>query len=86
MLLCLIITVEPQGHGPKIPDCGPCASDTDPLLSVGRFTGMGFCWGLMVGPILMGLVNGAHIVTAGVTVRGLLNIAAFSGSDVSSYG
>ena len=42
--------------------------------------------GLEVGPILMGLGNRAHIVTPGVTVRGLLNIAALAGSDVSSYG
>ena len=42
--------------------------------------------GLEVGPILMGMGNRAHIVTAGVTVRGLLNIAALAGSDVSSYG
>ncbi len=42
--------------------------------------------GLEVGPILMGLGNKAHIVTPGVTVRGLLNIAALAGSDVSSYG
>ena len=42
--------------------------------------------GLEVGPILMGMGNKAHIVTPGVTVRGLLNIAALAGSDVSSYG
>lgn len=42
--------------------------------------------GLEVGPILMGLGNRAHIVTPGVTSRGLLNIAALAGSDVSSYG
>ncbi|EPX77054.1 NADP-dependent malic enzyme [Litoreibacter arenae] len=42
--------------------------------------------GLEVGPILMGMGNRAHIVTPGVTVRGLLNIAALAGSDVSSYG
>ena len=42
--------------------------------------------GLEVGPILMGMGNQAHIVTPGVTVRGLLNIAALAGSDVSSYG
>ncbi len=42
--------------------------------------------GLEVGPILMGMGNKAHIVTPGVTPRGLLNIAALAGSDVSSYG
>jgi malate dehydrogenase (oxaloacetate-decarboxylating)(NADP+) len=42
--------------------------------------------GLEVGPILMGMGNRAHIVTPGVSVRGLLNIAALAGSDVSSYG
>ena len=42
--------------------------------------------GLEVGPILMGMGNRAHIVTAGVTVRGLLNIAALAGSDVYRYG
>ncbi len=42
--------------------------------------------GLEVGPILMGMGNRAHIVTPGVTARGLLNIAALAGSDVSSYG
>ena len=41
--------------------------------------------GLEVGPILMGMGNRAHIVTPGVTVRGLLNIAALAGSPVSSY-
>ncbi|GGE22563.1 phosphate acetyltransferase [Aureimonas endophytica] len=41
--------------------------------------------GLEVGPILMGMGNRAHIVTAGVTVRGLLNIAALAGTPVSSY-
>jgi len=41
--------------------------------------------GLEVGPILMGMGNRAHIVTPGVSVRGLLNIAALAGSDVSSY-
>jgi len=39
-----------------------------------------------VGPILMGMGNCAHIFTAGFIVRGLLNIAALAGSDVSSYG
>lgn len=42
--------------------------------------------GLEVGPILMGMGNRAHIVTPGVSVRALLNIAALAGSDVSSYG
>ena len=42
--------------------------------------------GLEVGPILMGMGNRAHIVTPSVTTRGLLNIAALAGSDVSSYG
>ena len=42
--------------------------------------------GLEVGPILMGMGNRAHIVTPGVTTRGLLNTAALAGSDVSSYG
>jgi malate dehydrogenase (oxaloacetate-decarboxylating)(NADP+) len=39
--------------------------------------------GVEVGPILMGMGNRAHIVTPGVTARGLLNIA---GMPVSSYG
>ncbi|MGR3757027.1 MAG: NADP-dependent malic enzyme [Tranquillimonas sp.] len=42
--------------------------------------------GIEVGPILMGMGNRAHIVTPGVTVRGLLNIAALAGMPVSSYG
>ncbi len=42
--------------------------------------------GVEVGPILMGMGNKAHIVTPGVTARGLLNIAALAGSDVQSYG
>ena len=42
--------------------------------------------GLEVGPILMGMGNRAHIVTPGVTVRGLLNITALAGTPVSSYG
>ncbi|NHF72755.1 NADP-dependent malic enzyme [Paracoccus xiamenensis] len=41
--------------------------------------------GLEVGPILMGMGNRAHIVTPGITVRGLMNIAALAGSNVSSY-
>lgn len=42
--------------------------------------------GIEVGPILMGMGNRVHIVTPGVTPRGLLNMAALAGSDVSSYG
>ncbi|MBO0661702.1 NADP-dependent malic enzyme [Jiella sp. MQZ9-1] len=42
--------------------------------------------GLEVGPILMGMGNRSHIVTPGVTVRGLLNTAALAGSAVASYG
>ncbi|WBU65305.1 NADP-dependent malic enzyme [Paracoccus aerodenitrificans] len=42
--------------------------------------------GLEVGPILMGMENRAHIVTPGITVRGLMNISALAGSNVSSYG
>ncbi len=42
--------------------------------------------GLEVGPILMGMGNKAHIVTPGVTARGLLNIAALAGADVATYG
>ncbi|MGR3481485.1 NADP-dependent malic enzyme [Salipiger marinus] len=42
--------------------------------------------GLEVGPILMGMGNRAHIVTPGVTPRGLLNIAALAGADVATYG
>ncbi|SDD71295.1 malate dehydrogenase (oxaloacetate-decarboxylating)(NADP+) [Paracoccus isoporae] len=41
--------------------------------------------GLEVGPILMGMENRAHIVTPGITVRGLINIAALAGANVSSY-
>ncbi|WP_313136820.1 NADP-dependent malic enzyme [Paracoccus jeotgali] len=41
--------------------------------------------GLEVGPILMGMGNRAHIVTPGITVRGLMNIAALAGSNVSTY-
>ena len=41
--------------------------------------------GLEVGPILMGMGNRAHIVTPGVTPRGLLNIVALASADVSSY-
>ena len=42
--------------------------------------------GLEVGPILMGMGNRAHIVTPNVTARGLLNIAALAGADLTSYG
>jgi malate dehydrogenase (oxaloacetate-decarboxylating)(NADP+) len=42
--------------------------------------------GIEVGPILMGMGNRVHIVTPSITVRGLLNIAALAGSEVSSYG
>jgi malate dehydrogenase (oxaloacetate-decarboxylating)(NADP+) len=42
--------------------------------------------GLEVGPILMGMGNRAHIVTPGVTARGLLNMAALAGTPVSIYG
>lgn len=42
--------------------------------------------GLEFGPILMGMANRAHIVTPAVTPRGLLNIAALAGADVSSCG
>ncbi|MBE1292828.1 MAG: NADP-dependent malic enzyme [Shimia sp.] len=42
--------------------------------------------GLEVGPILMGMGNRAHIVTPSITVRGLLNIAALAGTEVSTYG
>lgn len=42
--------------------------------------------GLEVGPILMGMGNRAHIVTPGVTARGLLNMAAVAGTPVSNYG
>ncbi|WP_371227231.1 NADP-dependent malic enzyme [Roseovarius sp. 2305UL8-3] len=42
--------------------------------------------GLEVGPILMGMGNRAHIVTPGVTPRGLLNMAAIAGTPVAKYG
>jgi len=42
--------------------------------------------GLEVGPILMGMGNRAHIVTPGVTARGLLNMAAVAGTPVAHYG
>ena len=34
----------------------------------------------------VGMGNRAHIVTPSITVRGLLNVAALAGSEVSSYG
>jgi malate dehydrogenase (oxaloacetate-decarboxylating)(NADP+) len=42
--------------------------------------------GIEVGPILMGMGNRAHIVTPSITVRGLLNVAALAGTEVSTYG
>ena len=42
--------------------------------------------GLEVGPILMGMGNRAHIVTPGITARGLLNMAAIAGTPVAHYG
>jgi len=42
--------------------------------------------GLEVGPILMGMGNRVHIVTPGVTARGLLNMAAIAGTPVKHYG
>jgi malate dehydrogenase (oxaloacetate-decarboxylating)(NADP+) len=42
--------------------------------------------GLEVGPILMGMGNRAHIVTASITARGLLNMAAIAGTPVAQYG
>ncbi|MCF3595608.1 NADP-dependent malic enzyme [Rhodobacteraceae bacterium LMO-12] len=42
--------------------------------------------GLEVGPILMGMGNRAHIITPGVTPRGLLNMAAVAGTPVEHYG
>ena len=42
--------------------------------------------GLEVGPILMGMGNRAHIVTASITARGLLNISALAGTPVAQYG
>ncbi|MCZ0812973.1 MAG: NADP-dependent malic enzyme [Pseudomonadota bacterium] len=42
--------------------------------------------GLEVGPILMGMGNRVHIVTPGVTARGLLNMAAIAGTPVRHYG
>jgi malate dehydrogenase (oxaloacetate-decarboxylating)(NADP+) len=42
--------------------------------------------GLEVGPILMGMGNRAHVVTSGITPRGLLNMAAIAGTPVAQYG
>ncbi|MCW1955239.1 NADP-dependent malic enzyme [uncultured Lentibacter sp.] len=42
--------------------------------------------GLEVGPILMGMGNRAHVVSPGITARGLLNMAAIAGTPVQSYG
>lgn len=42
--------------------------------------------GLEVGPILMGMGNRAHVVTQGITARGLLNMAAIAGTPVAQYG
>ncbi|MCI5109553.1 MAG: NADP-dependent malic enzyme [Marivita sp.] len=42
--------------------------------------------GLEVGPILMGMGNRAHVVTPGITARGLLNMAAIAGTPVAQYG
>ena len=41
---------------------------------------------LEVGPILMGMGNKAHIVTNSITARGLLNVSAIAGTEVSHYG
>jgi malate dehydrogenase (oxaloacetate-decarboxylating)(NADP+) len=42
--------------------------------------------GLEVGPILMGMGNKAHVVTPSITARGLLNMSAIAGTEVSQYG
>ena len=42
--------------------------------------------GLEVGPILMGMANRVHIVSPSITARGLLNMAAMAGTEVSLYG
>lgn len=42
--------------------------------------------GLEVGPILMGMGNRAHVVSPGITTRGLLNMAAIAGTPVAHYG
>lgn len=41
---------------------------------------------LEVGPILMGMGNKAHVVTPGISARGLLNMAAIAGTPVKTYG
>ena len=41
--------------------------------------------GLEVGPILMGMGNKAHIVSASITARGLLNMSAIAGTPVQHY-
>ena len=41
---------------------------------------------LEVGPILMGMGNRAHVVSPGITARGLLNMAAIAGTPVAHYG
>ena len=42
--------------------------------------------GLEVGPVLTGMANRAYIVTPGVMVRSLLDIAARAGMPVARYG
>ncbi|MDG1935324.1 MAG: NADP-dependent malic enzyme [Paracoccaceae bacterium] len=42
--------------------------------------------GLEVGPILMGMANRVNIVSPSITARGLLNMAAMAGTEVSLYG
>ncbi|MCW9042634.1 MAG: NADP-dependent malic enzyme [Pseudopelagicola sp.] len=42
--------------------------------------------GLEVGPVLMGMGNRAHVVTPGISARGLLNMAAIAGTPVAHYG
>ncbi len=41
--------------------------------------------GIEVGPILMGMGNKAHVVTASITARGLLNMSAIAGTPVDHY-
>jgi malate dehydrogenase (oxaloacetate-decarboxylating)(NADP+) len=41
--------------------------------------------GIEVGPILMGMGNRAHVVTASITARGLLNMSAIAGTPVDHY-
>ena len=36
----------------------------------------GFCDGVSIGPLLLGVARPSHVVTPSVTVRGLVNIAA----------